>query len=97
MHDAACPLHRCGQAARIEKIALDKGKIPMSACGRDEFRHPRAKVVVTDDHLAIAQQSVNQIAADKSRCTCHERSHDDASCWRDDIGAGAALTGNPSS
>ena len=59
----------------------------MSACGRNKFRHPGAEIVVTDNHLAIAQQPVDQIATDKPGCTCHKGSQDDTARCSDDKSA----------
>jgi hypothetical protein len=92
MHDSACTTHRLGQAARIQQITLNKSKVPMSGRGLDEFLHPGAHIVVTDDYLAVAQQPVNQIATDEPGCTCYERSQNNPACWGRDKHASPALT-----
>jgi hypothetical protein len=92
MHHPACTTHCLGQAARIQQITVNKSKVPMSGCGLDEFPHPGAQIVVTDDYLAVAQQPVNQIATDEPGCTCYERSHNNPACWGSDKEACPALT-----
>jgi len=50
--------------------------------GSNEFLHPGAEIIVTDNHLTLAQQPVDQVATDKSGCTCHEGSQSAVNCWR---------------
>jgi hypothetical protein len=75
MHDACCAAHRFGQATRIEKIPPEKREIPVSAGRCDKFRHPGAQIVITDNHVALAQQPVDQIASDESGCPCDKSAH----------------------
>jgi hypothetical protein len=72
MHHATGTAHRLRQAARIEKIAMDKGEFRMAACRGEKFWHPGAKIVITHNYVAIAQQSVDQITTDKSCCACYK-------------------------
>ena len=72
MHDTACTAHPLGQAARIEKITLEKSKISVSVSRCNKFPDPGAEIVVTDNHLAIRQQPVDQIAADKPGGACNK-------------------------
>jgi len=76
MHYAICTAHRFAQAARIEKIALDKGEISMLGCRCDKFRHASAEVVITDNCFAIIQQPVDQITTDEPGRPCHKGSQD---------------------
>jgi hypothetical protein len=76
MHDATGAAHCLRQAARIEEVASEKGEIAMPACRHEKFRHARAKIVVTDNDLAIAEQAIDQIATDEPGRPCHKRSQD---------------------
>ena len=76
MRHAAGTPHRLGQGAGVEKVALHKGEISMLCRGGEKFQHAGAQIVVTDDCFASTDQSVNQIATDKSRCTRDEGRQD---------------------
>src|SRR5579883_2130642 len=72
MKDAPRAPHGLRQLAGIEQIAFDQAEILMVPRRRHEFSHSRAEIVVAYDLLAIAQETIDEIAADETGSARHE-------------------------
>ena len=66
--------HRLRQRRRIKVVAAHERVAGMRACSRDERLLPRAKIVPRNHLLALREQAVCEIAADKSGCAGDENS-----------------------
>src|SRR5712692_11372156 len=67
MKDPVGPLHGLHQPLQIENIAADQPKAGRLLRRREKPGLPGGEVIVADHHVAVAQQTIHQVTADKTR------------------------------
>ena len=72
--DHVAASHRLRQSKGVEVISTHERVAGMRAGSRDERLLPRAKIVPRHHLLALREQAVCEIAADKSGCAGDENS-----------------------
>src|SRR5882724_6592198 len=59
--------HRLRERGQIETIAFDQFELWIFPSTFKKFILTRGKIIVADDRIAVAQQAVNEVAADEAR------------------------------
>ena len=67
MKNSVTANHRFGERGQIKIVAFDKLEVRMLECAIQKFTLAGGKIIPADDGLAVCQQAINQVAADKPR------------------------------
>jgi hypothetical protein len=69
MVDEIAALHRLREGGGIEEITFDDPEVRRCCSAVEEGSLAGGKVVIPDNLVSLAQQPIDKITADESRCT----------------------------